>query len=98
MTVRDEATELMPGATAYVSGHVPQTFRNQSDDPARFLLLCSPGGFEDYFRAIVTGDEQMIAAVSERFGYRPVDSPDSGSSHTTWDSTTVAAISGTPGR
>jgi hypothetical protein len=32
----------------------------------------APGGFEDYFRAMAAEDDERIAAVSERFGYRPV--------------------------
>jgi hypothetical protein len=53
---------------------VPHTFGNRSSDRARFLVVCAPGGFEHYFRAVVAGDEETIAAVSERFGYRPVGS------------------------
>lgn len=72
VTVRDEPAELTPGATAYVSGNVPHTFRNPADEPARFLLVCSPGGMEHYFRGIATGDDELVAAASERVGYRPV--------------------------
>jgi mannose-6-phosphate isomerase-like protein (cupin superfamily) len=71
--VGEQPAELTPGATAYVSGNVPHTFRNPHGDPARFLVVCSPGGFEHYFRAMAAGDEETIAAISERFGYRPVE-------------------------
>jgi mannose-6-phosphate isomerase-like protein (cupin superfamily) len=73
ITVEDDIIELTPGATAYVRGNVPHTFRNPARDPARLLLICSPGGFEHYFRAIAADDDQTLAAISERFGYRPVD-------------------------
>ena len=33
MKVHDEAAELTEGATAYVSGTVPHTFRNPADEP-----------------------------------------------------------------
>ena len=67
-----DVAELGVGATAYVDGNLPHTFANPGSDPVRFLLLCSPDGFEDYFRAVATGDEAAIAAVSEQHGYAPV--------------------------
>lgn len=70
--VGDEVTELTPGSSAYVSGNVPHTFANRTPEPARFMCVCSPGGWEHFFRALAAGDAEMIAAVSERFGYAPV--------------------------
>lgn len=72
MRVRDEVREIGAGETAFAPGHVPHTFANQSEDDARFLAVMSPGGFEAYFRAMADGDEELVAAVSERFGYVPV--------------------------
>jgi len=72
VTVRDEQVELLPGATAYVSGSVPHTFSNPGAERARLLLVCTPGGWEDYFRGIATGNAALIAATGERFGYRPI--------------------------
>lgn len=72
VTVRDEPAELTPGATAYVSGNVPHTFRNPAGEPARFLLICSPGGMEHYFRGIATGDDALVASITERVGYQVV--------------------------
>ena len=72
VTVRDERAELAPGATAYVSGTVPHTFRNPTGERVRFLLICSPGGMEQYFRGIATGDNALVAAIAERVGYRVV--------------------------
>jgi mannose-6-phosphate isomerase-like protein (cupin superfamily) len=71
--MREQLVVLTPGAVAFVSGNVPHTFRNPDDDRSRFLLICSPGGFEHYFRAIAAGDEESAASISERFGYRAVD-------------------------
>lgn len=73
VVIGEQVAELAPGATAYVSGDVPHTFRNPDGDRARLLVICSPGGFEDYFRGLASGDEELIAATSERFGYRAVD-------------------------
>ncbi len=74
VAVREQVAELTPGTTAYVSGDVPHTFSNPDGEPARFLLVCSPGGFEDYFRGIASGDEEAIAAVAQRFGYKALES------------------------
>ncbi len=70
--VGEEVVELGVGATAYVDGNLPHTFANPGSRPVRFLLVCSPGGFEDYFRAVAAGDEAAITEVSERLGYAPV--------------------------
>ena len=72
--VGERSSELLPGAVAYVSGSVPHTFRNPHDERARFLSICSPGGFEHFFRAVAAADGKAIAEVSERFGYKAVDS------------------------
>jgi mannose-6-phosphate isomerase-like protein (cupin superfamily) len=73
LTVGEQPTELHAGAVAYVSGAVPHTFRNPTGQRARFLSICSPGGFEDFFRAVARGDEEAIAAISERFGYKTIE-------------------------
>jgi mannose-6-phosphate isomerase-like protein (cupin superfamily) len=73
VVVEERTAVLTPGAVAYVSGSVPHTFRNADDQPARFLSICSPGGFERFFRALAAGDRAAIAAVSEEFGYRSVE-------------------------
>jgi mannose-6-phosphate isomerase-like protein (cupin superfamily) len=75
ITVGDERQELEPGAGAYVSGSVPHTFANPNGERVRFLSICSPGGFEDFFRAVAAGDSAAIAAVSRRFGYQAVEQP-----------------------
>jgi hypothetical protein len=59
-----------------VPGTVPHTFANTEAEPVRFLLLCAPGGFEDYFRAVAAGDEAAMAEVEQRVGYAPVGHPD----------------------
>jgi len=70
--VRTERVELTAGGTAYVSGNVPHTFSNPHGQRARFLLVCTPGGMEHYFRGIATGNAALVAAAAERFGYRAV--------------------------
>jgi mannose-6-phosphate isomerase-like protein (cupin superfamily) len=73
VVIGEECRELTPGAVAYVSGLVPHTFRNPDAERARFLSVCTPGGFEHFFRALASGDREAIAAVSERFGYTAVE-------------------------
>jgi mannose-6-phosphate isomerase-like protein (cupin superfamily) len=69
--VGEETHELPAGATAYIDGSVPHTFANPGDESAHFLVICAPGGFEDYFRALAAGDGEAIEEVSSRFGYAP---------------------------
>jgi mannose-6-phosphate isomerase-like protein (cupin superfamily) len=75
LTVRvgDEVTRLEPDAIAFVPGDIPHTFANTEPAPVRFLLVCSPGGFEDYFRSVAADDESGIAAAARRMGYAPVN-------------------------
>ncbi len=73
LTVGDERHQLEPGGVAYVSGLTPHTFSNPDAGRTRFLSVCTPGGFEHYFRAIANGDKRALAEISERFGYRAVE-------------------------
>ena len=73
VTERELRRELGPGTAAYVSGTAPHTFANPSAERVRFLSICSPGGFEHFFRAVAAGDGSAIAEISERFGYRAVE-------------------------
>jgi hypothetical protein len=38
------------GVAVYVAGSTPHTFANNELHQVLFLLICSPGGFEKYFR------------------------------------------------
>jgi mannose-6-phosphate isomerase-like protein (cupin superfamily) len=71
--IEEQHTVLEPGAIAYVSGSVPHTFSNPDGQRARFLSVCSPGGFEQFFRAVATGDHEAIAAIAARVGYTTVE-------------------------
>ena len=48
-TVGDEVVTAEPGATVLVPRGTAHTFSATGSDPARFLLLYLPGGFEGYF-------------------------------------------------
>ena len=58
---------LGPGEVAVVPRGVPHRFWNAGDQPARHLVLLTPGGFEGYF------DE--VAALAEADGTWPPRSP-----------------------
>ena len=45
----DELFTAGPGALAFAPGGVAHTLANLTDAPARYLLLCTPAGFEGYF-------------------------------------------------
>lgn len=49
MSVDGKATHLAPGGCAYVPPGVAHGFSNETDAPAKFLLVASPAGLEHYF-------------------------------------------------
>jgi mannose-6-phosphate isomerase-like protein (cupin superfamily) len=64
LRVGDEAHEAGPGTVAMVPRGTPHTFANPSREPARMLVLVTPGGFERYFEA-------LIEAVRAAGGFPP---------------------------
>jgi quercetin dioxygenase-like cupin family protein len=50
--VRDERITARAGDLAFAPRNVPHTFTNRSDRPARYVLVCTPAGFERYFARI----------------------------------------------
>ncbi len=69
MRLGDDVREVGPGGAATAPGDVPHTFATTSDTPTRFLVICAPGGFERYFRALAAGDEAAAAVVAASAGY-----------------------------
>lgn len=47
--LRDELLRVGAGELAFAPRGVPHTFANLSDAPARYLIVCTPAGFERYF-------------------------------------------------
>ena len=47
--VEDELITKRAGELAFAPRGVAHTLANQSDGPARYLLVCTPAGFERYF-------------------------------------------------
>jgi quercetin dioxygenase-like cupin family protein len=50
--VREDLVTAGPGDLAFAPGGVPHTLANLSDAPARYLLICTPGGFERHFERL----------------------------------------------
>jgi quercetin dioxygenase-like cupin family protein len=47
--VGDQLTTARAGELAFALGGVPHTLANRSDSSARFLIICTPAGFEREF-------------------------------------------------
>jgi len=50
--VDDELVTARAGDLAFAPRGVPHTFTNRSGAPARYVLVCTPAGFERYFARI----------------------------------------------
>ena len=81
--VGDELTTAGAGELAFALGGVPHTLANRSGSPARFLIVCTPAGFEREFArraAAQAGTEPPdwalqpipeVTRVGPRIGERP---------------------------
>jgi mannose-6-phosphate isomerase-like protein (cupin superfamily) len=47
--VEDQIVTAGPGELAFAPRNVPHTLANLSGEPARYVLVCTPAGFERYF-------------------------------------------------
>jgi mannose-6-phosphate isomerase-like protein (cupin superfamily) len=56
LAVGDELVTAAAGALAFARRGVDHTLANLTDEPAHYLLICTPGGFERYF-AKLAGEE-----------------------------------------
>lgn len=64
--VGERAYEAGPGTVAFVPRGTPHTFANPTQEPARSLVLLSPGGFERYF-------DELIPLIQRSGGMPPED-------------------------
>jgi quercetin dioxygenase-like cupin family protein len=71
----DEGSATLPrGGFAFIPGDVPHTFSNEAAETLRFLLVCTPGGFEGFFREMSTltahgePDFPAILALAASYG------------------------------
>jgi mannose-6-phosphate isomerase-like protein (cupin superfamily) len=61
--VKEELVTARAGELAFAPGGVPHTFTNRSGARARFVIVCTPAGFERYFGRM----------AAERAGVEPPD-------------------------
>jgi quercetin dioxygenase-like cupin family protein len=64
--IGDRAHEAGPGTVAFVPRGTVHTFANPTQEPARSLVLVTPGGFERYF-------EELIDLIARAGGLPPED-------------------------
>jgi quercetin dioxygenase-like cupin family protein len=72
----DEVISGGPGTTAFIPGGVPHTYRNLSDQPARYLALLTPGRQMQEFLIEASGEGRTpdeVLAIGERYGMRTLD-------------------------
>jgi quercetin dioxygenase-like cupin family protein len=65
--LEDELFTAGPGALAFAPGGVDHTLANLGDAPARYVLLCTPAGFEGYFARLAAeaaGEEPPAWALA----------------------------------
>jgi quercetin dioxygenase-like cupin family protein len=65
-----------PGTSAFIPGGVPHTYRNLTDEPARYIAVLTPGrAMQDFL--VEAGKEQRspdeVLALGERYGMRTLD-------------------------
>jgi quercetin dioxygenase-like cupin family protein len=52
LTFRGATVVARAGDTVNVPANAPHVFRNNADQPARLLCLCTPAGQDEFFRAV----------------------------------------------
>jgi quercetin dioxygenase-like cupin family protein len=62
-----------PGSIIFAPRGVPHKFRNAGDTDLKCLIVCSPGGFEQYFLDVAAlgeakNDARQTGAVLQRYG------------------------------
>ncbi len=50
--IGDRFHTALPGETIYASRRLVHGFSNPHDEPARYMVLLTPSGYEDYFRKV----------------------------------------------
>ena len=69
---------LGPGGCAFIPGGEVHTWRNDGPGAVRVIVICTPAGFEQYFRDIASHladqppDPERFAALAASYGVRYV--------------------------
>ena len=81
--LEDELFAAGPGELAFAPRGARHTYANRSDTPARFLIVCTPAGFERYFARLAAdqegvdppdwalGETPEVVRVGPRIGEEP---------------------------
>jgi quercetin dioxygenase-like cupin family protein len=79
----DELSTRGPGELAFALGGVPHTLANRGSEPARFVIVCTPAGFEREFARRAAAQARVeppswalqpipeVTRVGPRIGERP---------------------------
>jgi quercetin dioxygenase-like cupin family protein len=73
--VAGERRTAGPGALAFAPGGVHHALANHGDAPARYLLICTPGGFERYFDGSGPYPETTVVGGPVAAGSTPTGVP-----------------------
>lgn len=81
LTVRlgEDTRELGAGTFVCVPPGVVHTFRNEGEQPVRFLNFNTPAGWENYMRDLAAAakegplDSATIGRIASRYDFRAVD-------------------------
>jgi mannose-6-phosphate isomerase-like protein (cupin superfamily) len=73
-TCADLTVPLKCGSTIFLPRNIPHSYRNPSDETARYLILITPGGFEkclEEFAALPSDQPpsmEILAAIGKKYG------------------------------
>ena len=81
----ERTVKATPGTFGLVSPGTTHTFSNAGSTPARFLILVSPGGFEEYFEELpeiiarhgYPPPPEIIASLGQKYDFEPAEPPGS---------------------
>ena len=65
----DDLATAGPGTLTFAPGGSHHTLANLSDAPARYLLVCTPGGFERYFAKLAAEAAGVAPPAEVAKGY-----------------------------
>jgi mannose-6-phosphate isomerase-like protein (cupin superfamily) len=67
--VGDARVTAGPGQVAFAPRAVPHTLANLGEQPARYVVVCTPGGFERYFDRIAAENAGVEPPATARKPY-----------------------------
>ena len=68
VTAEGQTLRAGPGTYLNMPKTTPHSFRNNSDRPARLLILCAPAGIEHFFTDADGKPPEALAEIAARYG------------------------------